>query len=130
MEYARTKGILAHRDIKPDNLMVDNTYALKVTDFGLAKLTQSIPSSKRRRGWFFRKQDNAEVISRTLTGSFMGTLAYMSPEQCTDSAHVDHRSDIYSFGIVLYQMASVQRQLFLPLSDNYFYRRFPLSFEG
>lgn len=89
MAYARTKGLLAHRDIKPDNLMVDEGVRLKVTDFGLAK-------SLDLRG----------AVLGPMPGSVVGTLPYMSPEQFTAAGAVDHRADIYAFGIVLYQMAA------------------------
>ena len=108
MNYAKSKGILVHRDIKPDNLMIDSNACLKVTDFGLAKSIELDDQSKF--GWYFlgRKQ-TPKTISKTMTGSVMGSLPYMAPEQFINAKWADHRADIYSFGIILYQMVSGNR---------------------
>ncbi len=99
MDFALSKGLRVHRDIKPDNLMVDNGN-LKVTDFGLAKAFYD-----------FKIQNNSfqSTLNPNLTGqgSFLGTILYASPEQIIDSSKVDFRSDIYSFGIVLYQIIAL-----------------------
>ncbi len=105
MDYAKSKGVLAHRDIKPDNLMIDKTGTLKITDFGLAKSIESDATVTKNKGWWiFKRTEAVETISKTKTGSAMGTLPYMAPEQFIDAKNVDHRADIYSFGIILYQM--------------------------
>lgn len=107
MDYARTKGVLAHRDIKPDNLMIDQTGNLKITDFGLAKSVESDATVAKKQGWWLLKRTAAvETVSKTKTGSAMGTLPYMAPEQFLNAKAVDHRADIYSFGIILYQMVT------------------------
>lgn len=113
MDYARSKGVLAHRDIKPDNLMIDRTASLKVTDFGLAKSIDLDALHRQRDWWFFGRKQAVETISKTVTGSAMGTLPYMAPEQFIDAKNVDHRADIYSFGIVLYQMVAGNRYPYL-----------------
>lgn len=99
MDFARSKGLKAHRDIKPDNLMIDGSGNIKVTDFGLAKsLYDTVPLN-----------DNSLIGSDpnlTAADSFLGTLLFASPEQILDSSSVDFRSDIYSFGVVLYQLIS------------------------
>ena len=77
---------MVHRDIKPDNIMFDANGTAKLADLGIAKLT-----------------DNQE-ITLTASHSFFGTPAYMSPEQARDSSKVDSRADIYSLGIVFYEM--------------------------
>lgn len=83
LAYAHSKGVV-HRDLKPSNIMLDDAGNAHLTDFGLAK-------------WIY----GAENITRT--GNIVGTPAYMSPEQLRGDG-VDHRSDIYSMGIILYQM--------------------------
>ena len=82
IDEAHSKGII-HRDIKPENIMVDSKNRIKVIDFGLAKIKGA--------------------MNLTKAGSTIGTIAYMSPEQIQGD-EVDHRSDIFSFGVVLYEM--------------------------
>lgn len=77
------KGIL-HRDIKPENIMFDHQCRLKVTDFGLARLRDGRLDS--------------------ISGEFLGTVAYSSPEQLQDSKNIDRRAEIFSFGVVFYEM--------------------------
>jgi serine/threonine-protein kinase len=87
MSYAHSIGIV-HRDIKPANLMLTNNDTIKVTDFGIAKMVESTASP-----------------DSTMAGAIIGTPLYMSPEQ-VKGLQVDHRADIYSMGIVYYEMAS------------------------
>ena len=95
---AHQKGI-THRDLKPDNLMVSDEERLKILDFGLAKLKQE-----------FAEAGISELPTQSPTqeGRILGTVAYMSPEQA-EGKSVDHRSDIFSIGIILYQMATGER---------------------
>jgi serine/threonine-protein kinase len=87
LDYAHRQGIV-HRDIKPSNILLDAENKPHLTDFGLAK------------------RDKA-VSAPTMTGQVVGTPAYMSPEQARGhSKHVDGRSDVYSLGVVLYQMVT------------------------
>lgn len=99
MDFACSKGLKVHRDVKPDNLMIDQSGNLKITDFGL---------SKSFRDEKLRIHGTPQVSNPNLTGaaSFLGTIKYASPEQILDSSSVDFRSDIYSYGIVLYQIIS------------------------
>lgn len=87
LEFAHDEGIV-HRDIKPENILVDKRGRVKIADFGLAKLLQ------------------AEQAGVTLTqaGQVMGTWYYMAPEQIERPLEVDHRADIYSLGVVFYEM--------------------------
>lgn len=93
---AHSAGIV-HRDLKPGNIMVNEHGLVKVLDFGLAKLTEAIPTG----------EDEATRTMRPTTeeGKIVGTVAYMSPEQA-EGKKVDARSDIFSFGSVLYEMVT------------------------
>jgi len=117
MEHAYSKGVKAHRDIKPANIMIDQNKTVKITDFGLAGVLSQ--SACLEQGTAQRESGTASFM-HTVVGTSIGTPEYMSPEQFTDLSACDERSDIYSFGIVLYQMASGGN---LPFStDNSTYR--------
>jgi len=101
MIHALSKGIKAHRDIKPQNCLITHDNFLKVTDFGLAKVFESDdlqPSTENVTAVEGLRADLSQ------TGIAVGTLPYMAPEQFDDAKHLDRRADIYSFGIMLFQM--------------------------
>ncbi len=98
LEEAHSAGIV-HRDIKPDNIMVRRNGYVKVLDFGLAKLTERIDRSPSDA------EASTRVLVQTDAGVVMGTSHYMSPEQARGRP-VDTRSDIWSLGVVLYEMVA------------------------
>lgn len=136
MAHALSKGIKAHRDIKPQNCLITSDRTLKVTDFGLAKVFDDAfignQADLTRRGgrtglnrragltrdmglpfgWAWEGLNasgaapRADVLSVGLsrTGVAAGTVTHMAPEQFDDAKHVDVRADIYSFGVMLFQM--------------------------
>jgi serine/threonine-protein kinase len=83
LHYAHEHGVV-HRDLKPSNLMVTDSGAVKLTDFGIAK--------------------DLDKTALTATGRTLGTAAYMAPEQIRGTPEVSHKTDLYALGVVLYQM--------------------------
>jgi serine/threonine protein kinase len=86
LQYAHEHGIV-HRDIKPENLLLDKTGRVKIADFGIAKMIGTM------------SENGGESLSQPF-----GTPAYAAPEQRSDTSHVDHRADIYSLGVILYEL--------------------------
>jgi serine/threonine protein kinase len=90
LEYAHSRGVV-HRDVKPANLLVDRRGELWITDFGLAS-------------------SRSPAARLTLTGDLLGTVRYMSPElTLARRAPVDHRTDVYSLGVTLYEALTLER---------------------
>ena len=87
LQFAHDHGVL-HRDIKPENILLDTRGQPKLADFGIAKMVE----------------EKVAEAPLTMSGAALGTAAYMAPEQIEQPALVDHRADIYSLGVVLYEM--------------------------
>lgn len=88
LKFAHEKGIL-HRDIKPENILIDSQGQVKIADFGIAKLVG---------------EGECELMTLTSQGAVLGTPHYMAPEQFESPGSVDHRADIYSLGVVFYEL--------------------------
>lgn len=112
MEYAFSRGVRAHRDLKPANIMISQDKTARITDFGLAGVLTESPG---------RQESSQTVLSgQTMRGIGFGTPTYMPPEQFENAAGCDQRSDIYSLGIILYQLASGGRVPFTaPVQNDY-----------
>jgi len=104
MEYAYSKGVRTHRDLKPANIMISQDKTAKITDFGLAGVLSESPAMRAAGGG--GQPGRSGSSGQTMPGTRLGTPTHMAPEQFDNAAGCDERSDIYSFGIVLYQMAA------------------------
>jgi serine/threonine protein kinase len=87
LQYAHEQGVW-HRDIKPENILLDRDGKVKIADFGIARIVG----------------DPQRDFTLTMTGNALGSAAYMAPEQHENPHAVDHRADIYSLGVVIYEM--------------------------
>lgn len=91
LEHAHQRGVI-HRDLKPGNILIDGHAQPKILDFGIARMIEG---------------DNTVATLQTQTGQLLGTVPYMSPEQVTgDSSTLDVRSDVYSIGVLMYELLS------------------------
>jgi len=88
LQFAHTQGVL-HRDIKPENILLDSKGRVKIADFGIAKIIG---------------EEGGDAMLLTQSGAKLGTAPYMAPEQIEQPSTVDHRADIYSLGVVFYEM--------------------------
>ncbi len=104
LQFAHEEGVV-HRDIKPENILIDKRGRVKIADFGLAKLLGNSP----------------DIPNLTGTHQVMGTPMYMAPEQMEGTRGVDHRADIFSLGVVFYELLTGELPLgrFAPPSQKY-----------
>lgn len=103
LQFAHDEGVV-HRDIKPENILIDKRGRVKIADFGLARLLGQSPT----------------MLTLTRTHQLMGTPAYMAPEQIEGLPGIDHRADIYSMGVVFYELLTGELPLgrFSPPSER------------
>jgi serine/threonine protein kinase len=103
LQFAHDEGIL-HRDVKPENILLDAKGRVKIADFGIAKLVG----------------EPRPVTKLTATGAAIGTPNYMAPEQIEHPEDVDQRADIYSLGVVFYEMLTSELPIgrFVPPSKK------------
>jgi hypothetical protein len=97
LAHAHERGVV-HRDIKPENLLLDRSGKVRLIDFGVAR--------------FF------EDVTVTATGQIVGTPSYMSPEQVTGRLDIDHRTDVYSLGLVLFELLTLGRAIDAPTREG------------
>ena len=102
MEYAYAMGVRCHRDIKPDNILITSDHILKITDFGIAGILGA--ATEEPGVGLIAQDDRIDCLQLTMEGGGLGTPTHMPPEQFANPESCDERSDIYSFGVVLYQM--------------------------
>ncbi|GAB4580821.1 MAG: hypothetical protein Fur0022_35630 [Anaerolineales bacterium] len=118
LDYAHRQGVI-HRDIKPSNIMIDRDKNVYVTDFGLARLAD--------------RANDSGVRELTQAGMVMGTPAYMAPEQGMGEDEIDHRADIYSLGVILFQMLTGELPFSAPTAMGMLLQHFqepvPSAFE-
>ncbi len=130
MDYAQEKVPgLVHRDVKPENCMFTPDDVLKVTDFGLVKVlsgSDKFPQQQQASGKGL--SENHTRVFKTQVGEMgVGTLPYMAPEQFTDFAHVTARADIYSFGIMLFEMLAGERPFSAKGPEQWFYKHLKVA---
>lgn len=104
LKNAHAKGVV-HRDIKPGNILMSKRGEIKLADFGIAsdEKESEVPAAASNKTIVSNTTVSGSI---TMAGSTLGTPAYMSPEQLTDSSTVDARADIYSLGVMLYEMVT------------------------
>ena len=120
LQYAHSKNVL-HRDIKPENILLDIDGRVKIADFGIAKvLGPEMDVSSNQFAVGEASESEMAVTRLTATGSVLGTPLYMAPEQLIRPNSVDHRADIFSLGVVFYEMLTGELPMgrFAPPSEK------------
>ncbi|MGL6193724.1 MAG: serine/threonine protein kinase, partial [Thermoguttaceae bacterium] len=101
LQYAHDEGVL-HRDIKPENILLDVKGRVKIADFGIASVIRNQQGGAEPQSDAEKSAENETHLTKT--GQILGTPSYMAPEQMDDPNRVDHRADIYSLGVVFYEL--------------------------
>lgn len=105
--YAHSHKVI-HRDLKPDNIIVGQHGEVHVVDWGLVKILEPEPTSKAEQDFTQTSKDQGLAQPLTLQGDLLGTPAYMSPEQLTSPDQVNEQCDVYSLGVILYEILAGQ----------------------
>lgn len=101
MNHALSKGIKAHRDLKPQNCLIAEDHTLKISDFGLARIVDDLTIAATESSI-----PTGVDLDLSRTGAAIGTYTHMAPEQFDDAKNVDVRADIYSYGVILFEMVT------------------------
>ncbi len=119
LQFAHNEGIL-HRDIKPENILLDGKGRVKIADFGIAKLVAAVCDRRNEAEEDLRQSHTVVTENLTEAGKTLGSPNYMAPEQLEHPGEVDHRADIYSLGVVFYEMLTGELPLgrFAPPSQK------------
>ena len=108
LQFAHEEGVL-HRDIKPENILLDAKGRIKIADFGIAKMMEEGKGTSEHADNSTAQVETPPLLTPadsnlTVDGTSLGTPQYMAPEQLDEPASVDHRADIYSLGVVFYEL--------------------------